>query len=289
MKRIMHSNSAILPVLDFGRKLSRSPAGMTGVSLVGFWVLVAIFAPLIAPYGATQQVLPLQPPGTWTASGDFFLLGTDYLGRDLLSRIIYGSRTVLTYVPLASLSAYVLGTVMGLVAGYYGGWWDKVISFLSNVILSFPVFVLYLVVIATLGASGFNIFVAITFASAPAIMRIVRGLTLEIRTKDYVMAARTRGESTPWILFREILPNAWGQLAVDLCLRLGYVTITIGVLGFLGIGLPPPEPDWGGMVNEARSIALVFPHLILFPCLAISSLILGFNMLADGLRSIENA
>lgn len=283
------SQAATTPVIEFGRKLRRTPAGLAGVTLVGFWVFVALFAPLLAPFGATQQIVPLQPPGTLTESGQFFLLGTDYLGRDLLSRIIYGSRTVLTYVPLASLSAYVLGTVMGLVAGYYGGWWDKIISFLSNVILSFPVFVLYLVVIATLGASGFNIFVAITFASAPAIMRIVRGLTLDIRTKDYVMAARTRGESTMWILFREILPNARGQLAVDLCLRLGYVTITIGVLGFLGIGLPPPEPDWGGMVNEARSVALVFPHLILFPCMAISSLILGFNLLADGLRSIENA
>jgi peptide/nickel transport system permease protein len=285
----IRSNPAISQIMEFGRKLRRTPAGLAGVTLVGFWVVVALFAPLLAPFGATQQVVPLQPPGTLTDGGQFFLLGTDYLGRDLLSRIIYGSRTVLTYVPLASLSAYVLGTVMGLVAGYYGGWWDKIISFLSNVILSFPVFVLYLVVIATLGASGFNIFVAITFASAPAIMRIVRGLTLDIRTKDYVMAARTRGESTMWILFREILPNARGQLAVDLCLRLGYVTITIGVLGFLGIGLPPPEPDWGGMVNEARSVALVFPHLILFPCMAISSLILGFNLLADGLRSIENA
>jgi len=285
----IRSTPAISPIIEFGRKLRRTPAGLAGVTLVGFWVVVALFAPLLAPFGATQQVVPLQPPGTLTENGQFFLLGTDYLGRDLLSRIIYGSRTVLTYVPLASLSAYVLGTVMGLVAGYYGGWWDKIISFLSNVILSFPVFVLYLVVIATLGASGFNIFVAITFASAPAIMRIVRGLTLDIRTKDYVMAARTRGESTMWILFREILPNARGQLAVDLCLRLGYVTITIGVLGFLGIGLPPPEPDWGGMVNEARSVALVFPHLILFPCMAISSLILGFNLLADGLRSIENA
>jgi peptide/nickel transport system permease protein len=262
---------------------------MTGLALVAFWVLVAIFAPVLAPYSATQQIMPLQSPGTMTPNGQFFLLGTDYLGRDLLSRIIYGSRTVLTYVPLASFSAYFLGTIMGLVAGYLGGWWDKTISFLANVILSFPVFVLYLVVIATLGASGFNIFIAITFASAPGIMRIVRGLTLDLRSKDYIMAARTRGESTLWILFREILPNARGQLAVDLCLRLGYVTITIGVLGFLGIGLPPPEPDWGGMVNEARSVALVFPHLILFPCLAISSLILGFNLLADGLRSIESA
>lgn len=281
--------SSTAPIMDFARKLRRTPAGMAGIFLVGFWVLVALFAPLLAPYGATEQVVPLQPPGTITQTGQVFLLGTDYLGRDLLSRIIYGSRTVLTYVPLASFSAYLLGTVMGLVAGYYGGWWDKAISFLGNVILSFPVFVLYLVVIATLGASGFNIFIAITFASAPGIMRIVRGLTLDIRTKDYVMAARTRGESTMWILFREILPNARGQLAVDLCLRLGYVTITIGVLGFLGIGLPPPEPDWGGMVNEARSVALVFPHLILFPCLGISSLILGFNLLADGLRSIEDA
>lgn len=281
--------TATSPITDFFKKLRRTPAGMAGAFLVGFWVIVALFAPILAPFGATQQILPLQPPGTVTATGQVFLLGTDYLGRDLLSRIIYGSRTVLTYVPLASLSAYLLGTVMGLVAGYFGGWWDRTISFLGNVILSFPVFVLYLVVIATLGASGFNIFIAITFASAPGIMRIVRGLTLDIRTKDYVMAARTRGESTMWILFREILPNARGQLAVDLCLRLGYVTITIGVLGFLGIGLPPPEPDWGGMVNEARSTALVFPHLILFPCLAISSLILGFNLLADGLRSIENA
>lgn len=275
--------------LAFMMRLSGSPAGMMGTILVAFWILMALFAPLLAPYGATQQLTPLQPPFTRTDAGQFYLLGTDYLGRDLLSRIIYGSRTVLTYVPLASLSAYALGTVMGLVAGYHGGWWDKAISFLGNVILSFPVFVLYLVVIATLGSSGFNIFLAITFASAPAIMRITRGLALDIRTKDYIMAARTRGESTLWILFREILPNVRGQLAVDLCLRLGYVTITIGVLGFLGIGLPPPEPDWGGMVNEARSVALVFPHLILFPCLAISSLILGFNLLADGLRSLENA
>jgi peptide/nickel transport system permease protein len=282
-------SSPVAKVLAFLRRLSSSPAGMTGVILVTFWVLVALFAPVLAPYGATQQLAPLQPPFTLTEDGQFYLLGTDYLGRDLLSRIIFGSRTVLTYVPLASLSAYALGTVMGLVAGYHGGWWDKAISFLGNVILSFPVFVLYLVVIATLGSSGFNIFLAITFASAPAIMRITRGLALDIRTKDYIMAARTRGESTLWILFREILPNVRGQLAVDLCLRLGYVTITIGVLGFLGIGLPPPEPDWGGMVNEARSVALVFPYLILFPCLAISSLILGFNLLADGLRSLENA
>jgi peptide/nickel transport system permease protein len=273
----------------FARDICRTAAGSIGLLLVGFWVFVAIFAPLLAPFGATEQILPLQPPGTITPTGQLFLLGTDYLGRDLLSRIIYGSRTVLTYVPLASFSAYFVGTTMGLVAGYFGGWSDKAISFLGNVILSFPVFVLYLVVIATLGASGLNIFIAITFASAPGIMRIVRGLTLQLRTKDYVMAARTRGESTFWILVREILPNARGQLAVDLCLRLGYVTITIGVLGFLGIGLPPPQPDWGGMVNEARSVALVFPHLILFPCLAISSLILGFNLLADCIRAMEGA
>ncbi len=122
---------------------------------------------------------------------------------------------------------------------------------------------------------------------AMGIMRIVRGLVLDLRNRDYVAAAQTRGESAWRIMLIEILPNARGPLIVDACLRLGYVIITIGVLGFLGLGLPPPDPDWGSMINEARAIALAFPHMTVFPCLAISSLILGFNLLADGLREIS--
>lgn len=268
--------------------LRESWVGMLGVFLVLFWVLVAIFAPLIAPFDPNSSIQPFAKPGMEAVKvGGTFWLGTDHIGRDILSRIIWGSRTVLFYAPLATICAYTLGILMGLAAGYRGGWVDDVLSRIADIILSFPVLVLYIIIIATIGASGFNIIIAITFASSPGIMRIVRGLVLDLRNRDYVAAAQTRGESDWRVMLVEILPNARGPLIVDACLRLGYVIITIGVLGFLGLGLPPPDPDWGGMVNETRQMAMAFPHMTLFPCIAISSLILGFNLLADGLREIS--
>jgi peptide/nickel transport system permease protein len=267
--------------------LRESWVGMIGAFLVLFWVLVAIFAPLIAQFDPNANILPFAKPGVVAASGHTFWLGTDHMGRDILSRLVWGSRTVLIYAPLATFSAYTVGILMGLMAGYRGGLVDDILSRISDIILSFPVLVLYIIVIATIGASGFNIVIAITFASSPGIMRIVRGLVLDLRNRDYVAAAQTRGESDWRIMLVEILPNARGPLIVDACLRLGYVIITIGVLGFLGLGLPPPDPDWGGMVNETRQMAMVFPHMTLAPCIAISSLILGFNLLADGLREIS--
>jgi ABC-type dipeptide/oligopeptide/nickel transport system permease subunit len=267
--------------------LKESWVGMIGAFLVLFWVFVAVFAPLIAQFDPNAAIQPFAKPGTVGVSGGTFWLGTDHLGRDILSRIVWGSRTVLIFAPLATLSAYTVGILMGLMAGYRGGIVDDILSRISDIILSFPVLVLYIIVIATIGASGFNIVIAITFASSPGIMRIVRGLVLDLRNRDYVAAAQTRGESDWRIMLFEILPNARGPLIVDACLRLGYVIITIGVLGFLGLGLPPPDPDWGGMVNETRQMAMVFPHMTLFPCIAISSLILGFNLLADGLREIS--
>ncbi|OEU57846.1 MAG: ABC transporter permease [Desulfobulbaceae bacterium S3730MH12] len=260
---------------------------MIGVFLVLFWVIVAIFAPLIAQFDPNSSIQPFAKPGVVAASGGTFWLGTDHMGRDILSRLVWGSRTVLFYAPIATFSAYTVGILMGLMAGYRGGLVDDILSRISDIILSFPVLVLYIIVIATIGASGFNIVIAITFASSPGIMRIVRGLVLDLRNRDYVAAAQTRGESDWRIMLVEILPNARGPLIVDACLRLGYVIITIGVLGFLGLGLPPPDPDWGGMVNETRQMAMVFPHMTLAPCIAISSLILGFNLLADGLREIS--
>ncbi len=267
--------------------LRESPLALTGVGIILFWVLVAILAPLIAPFEPNAQLQPFAKIGAEYAKGGTFWLGTDQIGRDILSRIIWGTRTVLFYAPLATLCAYAVGIALGLTAGYKRGWWDEVLSRLGDIILSFPVLVLYIIVIATIGASGLNIIIAITFASAPGIMRIVRGLVLDLRNRDYVAAAQTRGESSIYIMLVEILPNARGPLIVDACLRLGYVVITIGVLGFLGLGLPPPDPDWGGMINESRAVALAFPHMTVFPCLAISSLILGFNLLADGLREIS--
>ena len=280
--------AALLRALKSFALLRESWVGMVGAFLVLFWVMVAILAPLLAPFDPNSSIQPFAKPGVVAANGGgTFWLGTDHIGRDILSRIIWGSRTVLVYAPLATLSAYTVGILMGLMAGYRRGWVDDVLSRVADIILSFPVLVLYIIIIATIGASGFNIIIAITFASSPGIMRIVRGLVLDLRNRDYVAAAQTRGESDWKVMLTEILPNARGPLIVDACLRLGYVIITIGVLGFLGLGLPPPDPDWGGMVNETRQMAMVFPHMTLFPCIAISSLILGFNLMADGLREIS--
>ena len=280
--------AAFMRALKSFALLRESWIGMVGTFIILFWVLVAIFAPWLAPFDPNSSIQPFAKPGMEAVKvGGTFWLGTDHIGRDILSRIIWGSRTVLIYAPLATLSAYTVGILMGLAAGYRGGWVDDVLSRIADIILSFPVLVLYIIVIATIGASGINIIIAITFASSPGIMRIVRGLVLDLRNRDYVAAAQTRGESDWRVMIVEILPNARGPLIVDACLRLGYVIITIGVLGFLGLGLPPPDPDWGGMVNETRQMAMAFPHMTLFPCIAISSLILGFNLLADGLREIS--
>ncbi len=280
--------AAIWRALKSFALLRESWVGMVGAFLVLFWVMVAILAPLLAPFPPNDQIQPFAKPGMAAVKGSgTFWLGTDHTGRDILSRIIWGSRTVLIYAPLATLCAYTVGILMGLLAGYRRGWVDDVLSRLADIILSFPVLVLYIIIIATIGASGINIVIAITFASSPGIMRIVRGLVLDLRNRDYVAAAQTRGESDWKVMLVEILPNARGPLIVDACLRLGYVIITIGVLGFLGLGLPPPDPDWGGMVNETRQMAMAFPHMTLFPCIAISSLILGFNLMADGLREIS--
>jgi peptide/nickel transport system permease protein len=264
--------------------LGESWPAMLGLTLVVFWVVVALLAPLLAPYDPNANdyaalANPYPSAEHW--------LGTDNQGRDILSRIIWGARTVLIVAPIAVVIAYTIGCAMGLVAGYKGGWYDVVLSRISDVILSFPVIILYMIIIANFGASAFNIIVAVTFTAAPQIMRIVRGLTLDLKNMEYVAAAKTRGERSPYIMLVEILPNARGPLIVDACLRMGYTIIAIGVLGFLGLGLPPPDPDWGGMVKDTYAMMAVFPHMSLFPAAAISSLVIGFNLLADGLREIS--
>lgn len=263
------------------------PTALLGLILVGGWLLVALFAPMLAPYDPLRSLVPLAAPLEHGPDGGLFLLGTDFIGRDILSRLIYGARTVITLATAATATAYLVGICGGLVAGFYRGRIDMALSFLANVILSFPLLILYIVIIVAIGASAANVILAVTFGSAPAIFRIVRTLTRDIASRDFVLAAITLGESKARILFFEILPNATGPLVVDFCLRLGYTAITIGALGFLGLGLPPPTPDWGSMVNEGRTLAFAYPHLVIFPCLAISSLVLGLSLLADGLRGRE--
>ncbi|WP_457585254.1 ABC transporter permease [Ensifer canadensis] len=266
-----------------------SPITVVGGLLSIGWLLVALLAPLLAPYDPIKTLVPLAQPGAANPAGGNFWLGTDMLGRDILSRLIYGARTVVVFATLATLAAYLVGVVLGLIAGYRRGRVDAVLSYVANVVLSFPVLVLYIVIIVVIGSSPFNIILAVTFGSAPAIFRIVRGITIDVASRDYVAAAITQGESVWRIMLFDILPNASGPLVVDFCLRLGYTAITIGTLGFLGLGLPPPTPDWGTMVNEGRGMAIAFPHLVIFPCLAISSLMLGLSLLADGLREVSEA
>jgi peptide/nickel transport system permease protein len=275
------------PTPTWWRRLSllrESPIGIVGAFLVLFWVAIAILAPLIAPSDPNESDYTALLDPTPSA---LHWLGTDNQGRDILSRIIWGSRTVLIVAPIAVFSAYVAGSIMGLLAGYYRGWVDNLLTRVSDIILSFPVIILYMIIIAVFGPSALNIVLAVTFVASPQIARIVRGLTLELREQDFVAAAKMRGESPIYIMLVEILPNARGPLIVDACLRMGYTTITIGVLGFLGLGLPPPDPDWGGMIKESYGMVSVYPHMPLIPCAAISSLVLGFNLLADGMREIS--
>lgn len=267
--------------------LRESPIAIFGLCLVMTWIILAVIAPVLPLYDPNTPMEPFKKPLEAARDGGTYWLGTDHKGRDILARVIFGARQVLVWATLATAVAYVFGMLMGVVAGYKGGWWDEVISFIANVLLSFPVMVLYIIIIAYLGATGFNIVLAVTFASAPGIMRIVRGLVLDLKTRDYVYAAQTRGESSLYIMLVEILPNARGPLIVDACLRLGYTTITIAMLGYLGLGLPPPDPDWGKMIAETQALGSFAGHMAVVPALAISSLVLGFNLLADGLREIS--
>jgi peptide/nickel transport system permease protein len=270
------------------RAWRESWVAMIGITLVMFWLLIAVTVPFLPLLDPDKPIAPFTLPFT-ESRGFFFWLGTDFKGRDMLSRDLWGCQRVLVWGVTATLVAYIVGTMFGLLAGYLAGWWDEFISFFANVLLSFPVMVLFIVVLNYLGPSGFNILIAVTFASAPAIMRIVRGLTLDIKTRDYVFAAQTRGESPLYIMIVELLPNARGPIIVDACLRLGYTTVAITTLTFLGLGLQPPNPDWGLMIKEAAKTAMLFKfsYMLIVPALSVSSLILGFNLLADGLREMS--
>ena len=262
-------------------RILRSRTAVIGLLIVAFWILAALLAPVLPLYSPTEQdVMAMVDP---TPSATHWL-GTDILGRDQLSRLIFGARTVLTVAPLSVAVAMIVGIAMGMLAGYYGGWIDAVISRVSDIILAFPVLVLYVILIANIGPSVINIVIATTIASAPGIGRITRGLVLGLKQQEYIAAARLRAESTLFIMLVELLPNCRGMLIVDACLRIGYTIITIGILGFLGLGLPPPNPDWGGMVKESTTVLNVWPLMSLAPSFAIVSLVLGFNLLADGLR-----
>jgi peptide/nickel transport system permease protein len=274
--------------------LLSSKIAMVGLVIVLFWVFVALFAPLLTPYTPFEQdwKAPNQGPSAE------HILGTDELGRDLWTRLIYGARVVLVVLPVSEnislpggtaiwgvVVALMIGATLGLIGGYKGGWIDELVMRLLDAMMAIPVILLYLIIVVAIGASAVNVVIAISIVGVPGIARLVRSLTLDIKTREYIRAAETRGESAWFIMFVEILPNTRGPIIIDAMLRIGYAIFAMGTLGFLGLGMPPPSPDWGSMVAKGRAFILTGnPYAALWPSLAIASLVVGLNLLADGIR-----
>jgi peptide/nickel transport system permease protein len=395
-------------------KLFDSPIGMIGFTIVMFWVFTAIFADWIitmdplAQFSGSKNAVPgsaLKAPEEGAYA--YFLFGADHVARDVFSRMVMGAREVLKIAPAATLFAFMVGITLGLPAGYFGGKLDTVISFVANLVLAFPVILLFYLLVTpeivligiptymaallflfpiffigilinsryftnppqrnlylgismavclwaysglafnadplndivswiwyTLSGQGsllshevvadavevigeatsssvpsdtlaaaidtkrpllfddvwgmspnlLNVFVSVVFVNSPGVFRIVRGMVMDIKTRDYVAAGQTRGEGPWYIMLWEILPNARGPLIVDFCLRIGYTTILLGTLGFFGLGVSPESPDWGSTIDDGRKLLAMVPHPALAPALALMSLVLGLNLLADGLR-----
>lgn len=340
-------------------QLFNTSVGVVGLTICFFWLFTAIFATWVAPFDPIAQVAVMKdalpgsvvPDTAGVEAGKVYLFGGDKLSRDVFSRMVFGSQIVLVIAPAATAFALMVGVTLGLPAGYYGGKIDSFLSFLANLVLAFPVILLfYLLVtpaiqemgiprwmagifflfpivffltlfytrfknrpdrlwlyvgltlviggwiyaslvfnadpfgILSISPNELNIFAAVVFASSPGVYRIVRGLVMDIKTRDYIAAAQTRGE-TPWyIMLWEILPNARGPLIVDTCLRIGYTTILLGTLGYFGLGLAPESPDWGTAIKDASRLLRATIHPALPPTIALMSFVLGLNLLADALR-----
>ena len=272
-----------------------SRVATVGMIMVLFWIVIGVISLFWTPFPPNAQEFQQNLPPNATN-----WLGTDHLGRDIASRLMAGTQVILlkTRIPTEEgtfpfpigvaiwgvIGSLVLGAILGLNAGYRGGWNDQWIMQVLDALIAFPRIVLYLVVIAALGQGDLVVILAITVTGAPGVARLARSLAMDIKTRDYIRAAETRGENKWFIMFNEILPNARGPLLVDAMLRVGYAIFAIGTLGFLGIGLPPPDPDWGNMVNEARKNIFSNPVAVIWPALAIATLVIGLNLFADGLR-----
>ncbi len=262
------------------RALSRSRIGTAGLVLVMFWVVVAVLAPVLAPHSAYE----LHPDQLNQPPSAQFLMGTDQYGRDILSRIIMGSRSVLVIAPLATLIGLVLGILIGLTAGYFGGIYDEIVMRIIDGFMAFPTLIILLLIISVVPPSATIVTIVVGVNFAPYSGRVVRSAVLAVRNLEFVEAAKMRGEPAPVIMVREVLPNCWRPIVVEGTTRVGYAIFAEAGLSFLGLGVPPPTPDWGVMVNEAQANMLFAPWAAIFPSLAIASLVIGVNLLADGIK-----
>ncbi|CAI8903848.1 ABC transporter permease [Brevibacillus brevis] len=250
--------------------------------LLALLCLTAVLAPVLAPHDPTQMFQDHRMEGS---SGEF-LLGTDQFGRDILSRIIHGARVSLVVGLSAVLVSAVFGTLFGLIAGYFGRWIDGFIMRCMDVLFAFPEILLALAIVAALGPGTFNTIMAIGIVNIPIFTRTVRGAVLSIKNLEYVESARAIGASTPRILFQEIFPNVTAPLLVQSSLAISGAILTESALSFLGLGIQPPDPSWGGMISEARRYMELAPGMIIWPCIAMTVTILACNMFGDAVRDI---
>jgi peptide/nickel transport system permease protein len=248
--------------------------------IVFLFVFVAILAPWISPYPPNEGDLAkrLKPPNKE------HLLGTDALGRDQLSRVIFGARISLQIQVAAVIIALIIGTLLGMVGGYYGGTFDNLIMRLMDILLAFPGIFLAISIIAVLGPGLTNLMLAAGIYSIPQFARIVRGSVLSLKEKEFIEAARAVGENDFNILFRYLLPNSMAPIIIQTTLRMATVLLTASGLSFLGLGVQPPTPEWGAMLSTARAYMITAPHVATVPGLAIMLVVMGFNLFGDGLR-----
>jgi peptide/nickel transport system permease protein len=266
----------------FRRRWYRTPSFVAGVSILGLIVLAAALAPLITKHNPTDQDLL----HTLSGPSSSHWLGTDDLGRDVWSRLVYGARTDLRVAFLAVLFPFCIGTLIGLIAGYFGGWIDTVTNWLVNIVVAFPFYVLVIALVFALGPGTRSIYIAITIVGWVSYARIVRGEVIVAKRREYVLAARAAGLSTRRILFRHLLPNTITQAIVFACSDIVLDILAIVTLGYLGLGVQPPTPDWGRMIADGQTYLTTHWELSTIPGIAIVIAALGLSLLADGLADL---
>jgi peptide/nickel transport system permease protein len=267
---------------DTWRALLRHRSAMIGGIIILFFIFIAVVAPLLLPFGYNQIDADsrLQAP-----SADHWF-GTDDLGRDIFARVVYGARISLWVGFFAITGSIVAGSLLGLIAGFYGGWRDVIISRLFDILLAFPGILLAIAIVAMLGPGLENAMYAIAIINIPTFGRLMRSRVLAVKQEDFVMAARAIGMKNSRILLRHVLPNSWTPIMVQGTLGFATAVLEAAALGFIGLGAQPPEPEWGKMLSDSRSFIQSAPWTMIFPGLAIMFTVLGFNLLGDGLRDI---
>ena len=255
-------------------------SAMIGLFFTALYFLAAIFAPLIAPYGMSDVV----SNEIWAPASSEFLLGTDSIGRDLLTRMIYGGRTTIFIATAATILSFVTGSVLGFFAAVSGGWIDQVLSRFVDLMMAIPSLILALVVLAVVPVTLPVIIVLMGLLDATRVFRLARAVAVDINVMDYVEAARLRGEGTSWVIFREILPNALSPLVAEMGLRFIFMVLFVSTLSFLGLGVQRPTASWGTMLSDGRDYIRNYPHISMAPGIAITLTVLAFNLIGDGLR-----